>query len=91
MITQSNRLDKEAKAWLKRRHGPDEVIRIIPAFGGYDHVTSYKLYTAFENDPDFLGQILFDAEGYWIYDGDVLTVDEQEQAARFIINYIERI
>jgi len=91
MITQNQRLDKEAKAWLKRRSGPDEIIRIVPLLDDYRAVTTYNLYTAFENAPDFLGTILFDAEGYWIYDGDILTVDEQEQAARFIINYVERI
>lgn len=31
-----------------------------------------------------IGRILFDANDNWIYDGDVLTVDEQEDAAGFI-------
>lgn len=75
MITQNHRLDKEAKAWLKHKNGPDEIIRIVPALDDYRAVTTYNLYTAFENDPDFLGMILFDAEGYWIYEGELLTID----------------
>ena len=82
MITKSSLLDKEAKAWLKRKNGPDEIIRIVPTLDDYRAVTTYNLYTAFETDPEFLGMILFDAQGYWIYDGDILTVDEQEQAAK---------
>jgi len=75
----------EAKAWLKRDKGPDEIIRVIPAENAYD------LYTAFDSHPDHLGRILFDTEGYWIYDGDVLSVNEQEQLARFITGYTERL
>jgi hypothetical protein len=36
-----------------------------------------------------LGRVLFDADGYWIYDGEELSVDEQEQLGRFIINHME--
>ena len=38
-----------------------------------------------------LGRILFDAKGYWIYDGQVLSIAEQEQVAKFIMNYVEVI
>ncbi|MDN3584859.1 hypothetical protein [Mucilaginibacter flavus] len=82
-------LIKEAKAWIKRRNGPDEVVRVIPDLKTNEAVLSYELYIAYENDPDYLGRILFDAKGYWIYDGEVLTIAEQEQLARFIINYVE--
>jgi len=75
----------EAKAWIKRKNGPDEVIRVILDVENKEPVTSYLLYTAYEQTPDYLGRILFDQQGFWIYDGDVLTVNEQEQVAKFII------
>lgn len=79
----------EAKAWVKRKTGPDEVIRVVPDVINGTANLCYHLYTAFEDRPDYLGRILFDAQGYWIYDGTDLTVTEQEQVARFIINYVE--
>lgn len=82
---------KEAKAWVKRTNGPDEIIRIVPDEPNRYAASSYSLYTAFDENPDHLGRILFDADGYWIYDGEILAVAEQEQLARFIINYAERI
>jgi hypothetical protein len=87
----SNRtyLVTEAKAWLKRRKGPDEVLRVVPDIEDGSQILCYRLYTAYDDHPDYLGQILFDAQGYWIYDGDVLNIAEQEQVARFIINYVE--
>jgi len=91
MLTTNTRLAKEAKAWLKRKSGPDEIIRIIPAVEHYEVATAYHLYPAFEENSDGLGSILFDDEGYWIYDGEHLTIAEQEQLAEFIINYRERI
>jgi len=78
----------EAKAWVKRKHGPDEVVKIIPHTE--DNVICYELFVAYDN-PDYLGRILFDTEGYWIYDGDVFSVTEQEQLARFICNYVESV
>jgi threonyl-tRNA synthetase len=39
------------------------------------------------SEPVFLGRILFDKNGHWIYDSDLLTVAEQEQIADCIINY----
>ena len=75
----------EGKAWIKRKNAPGEVVRVIPDLESKGRITAYRLYTAFEHDPDYLGQILFDAEGYWIYDGNVLSVEEQEQLARFIL------
>jgi hypothetical protein len=91
---------KEAKAWVKRRQGPDEIVRVVPDMDNEDHALTYKLYVAYgnntrhlpdEQNPDYLGQILFDPEGYWIYDGNELTVTEQEQLGKFIINYVEII
>lgn len=34
-----------------------------------------------------LGRLLFDREGNWIYDGNRLTIDEQEEAAGFITGH----
>jgi hypothetical protein len=82
---------KEAKAWVKRKNGPDEVVRIVPGLEHEETVRSYKIYTAFDENPDYLGRILFDTQGYWIYDGETLSVTEQEQVARFIMNYVEVI
>jgi hypothetical protein len=84
-------LDKEAKAWVKRKSGPDEIVRVVPDLNCRGTGRCYQLYTSFEENPDDLGRILFDAQGYWIYDGDELSITEQEQVARFIINYVETI
>ena len=84
-------LTHEAKAWIKRKNGPDEIVRVVPDTESRGIITSYKLYIAYEENPDYLGRILFDAQGYWIYDGEILTVTEQEQVARFIINYVETV
>jgi hypothetical protein len=80
-------LAQEAKAWLKRKNGPGEIVRVIPDTEN-DEVTCYELYTAYDEHPGHLGRILFDAAGYWIYDGEVLSIAEQEQLAKFIINYV---
>lgn len=69
-------------AWLKRKSGPDEVVSVIPDIECRDAALVYDLYSAYEMD--FLGRILFDNEGYWIYDGELLTVAEQEQLGKFI-------
>jgi hypothetical protein len=50
----------------------------------------YELYVAFDDSADYCGRILFDTDHNWIYDGDRYRVDEQEQLARFIMEYIER-
>jgi len=34
-----------------------------------------------------LGRIHFDAEGHWIYDGEVLGISEQKEAAGAISGY----
>ena len=81
----------EAKAWIKRQNGPDEVVSVVLDTINNGAVTCYDLYTAFAENPDYLGRILFDAQGYWIYDGELLTIAEQEQLARFIINYVEPV
>ncbi len=91
MILHKTALTHEAKAWVKRNHGPDEIVRVVPDIENSGTVLCYQLYTAFEQRPDDLGRILFDTEGYWIYDGDMLSIAEQEQVARFIINYTETV
>jgi hypothetical protein len=88
-MTKNIELLKEAKAWLKRKSGPDEIVRVVPDIENNDAVKAYHLYAAYEENPDHMGRILFDAQGYWIYDGEILTIEEQEQVARFIINYVE--
>lgn len=82
-------LVKDACAWVKRQQGPDEVISIRLEEKCGDAVVVFQLYTAYEAHPDYLGRILFDAQQYWIYDGEILAVSEQEQVAKFIINYNE--
>ena len=84
-------LTGEAKAWIKRKSYPDEIVRIVPDLENKGAVLGYMLYTAFDESPDYMGRILFDTEGYWIYDGEELTVTEQEQVAKFIINYVESV
>ncbi|MBD1384652.1 hypothetical protein IDJ75_05120 [Mucilaginibacter rigui] len=91
MMTANNYLTQEAKAFVKRKGGPDEVIRVVPDHQHRGASQCYQLYTAFEEMPDNLGRILFDEQGYWIYDGDQLSIAEQEQLADFIINYVERL
>lgn len=90
-MANGNYLLNEAKAWVKRKNGPDEVIRILLDAESKDAKLCYKLFTAYDERPDYWGRILFDAQGYWIYDGTILSVQEQEQVAAFIINYVERI
>jgi hypothetical protein len=84
-------LIKEAKAWIKRKSGPDEIVRVVLDTENKGLVMSYELYSAFDENPDYMGRILFDMEGYWIYDGEALAIVEQEQVARFIMNYVETI
>ena len=74
-------------AWLKRKN-VDEIIRVVPDPTNERVILCYELYLAYEEN--HLGRILFDTEGYWIYDGDQLTIDEQEQVARFIIYNMDR-
>lgn len=90
-MTTHSYLTREAKAFVKRINGPDEVIRVVPDHLYRKSAQCYQLYTAFEERPDDLGCILFDEQGFWIYDGDLLSVAEQEQLADFIINYTERL
>jgi hypothetical protein len=84
-------LIKEAKAWIKRKSGPGGIVRVVPDTENEGAVVACKLYTAYDESPDYLGRILFDVQGYWIYDGETLTIAEQEQLARFIINYVEAL
>jgi len=82
-------LTREVKAWIKCKNGRDEIVRVVPDFDDSQRVFRYSLYYAFSENLSPLGCILFDTEGYWIYDGDILSVDEQEQLGKFIINYRE--
>ena len=90
-MTKNIELVREAKAWVRRKSGPDEIVRVVPDLENKSKVLSYNLYTAFDENPDYLGRILFDAQNYWIYDGEILSIAEQEQLAKFIINYVETI
>lgn len=91
MTTKNITLEREARAWLKRRSGADEIINVVPALEEYQAVKTYHLYTAYEAQPEFLGSILFDSDNNWIYNGTDLSITEQEQMAAFIINYQERL
>ena len=83
-------LTAEAKAWLGGRNGQGEVIRVVPSYAPVGQ-QCYELYTSFEQVTENLGRILFDNNGYWIYDGYHLQVAEQKQIASFIIHYMERL
>jgi len=82
-------LIKEAIAWVKNGPESHEVVKFVPNSALKGKVLCYRLYTAYEPDSDYLGRILFDRQGYWIYDGETLTIIEQEQVAKFIIKYVE--
>lgn len=77
----------EAKAWIRRSKSADEIVRIVPETANGNKISTYHLFTAYEQEPEHLGMILFDTQGYWIYDGSKLNVAEQEQLAKFIIHY----
>jgi hypothetical protein len=74
-----------AKAWIKRNSGRDEILRLQMESKG--KVIAYLLFPAYEPNESDLGRILFDDEGNWIYDGNDLTIAEQEQIARFILKH----
>lgn len=78
-------LTRESRIWLKRRAGEDAILRVVPDSHATGTTPNYALFSAFEEQPDFMGAILFDSEGYWIYDGNELSVTEQEQVAEFIL------
>lgn len=80
-------LIKETKAWIRGHKKPDYVVRIIPDMEDEHEILTYQLYNAYDGD-DYLGKILFDGNGYWIYDGDILNVPEQEQLAKFITSAV---
>ena len=50
-----------------------------------DKGDGYQLYDVLREIA--IGRILFDADDNWIYDGNVLTVNEQEDVAGFIGGY----
>jgi len=52
-------------------------VRVMP-----DKGDGYLLYDVLREIP--IGRILFDADDNWIYDGNVLTIDEQEDVAGLI-------
>ncbi len=55
-------------------------VRILP-----DKGEGYQMYDALGEY--YIGRILFDANGFWIYDGGVLSVNEQEDVAGYINSY----
>jgi hypothetical protein len=89
MMMNNAYLVNEARAWVKRKNGPDEVIRIVLDLESKDAELCYQLFTAYDERPDYMGRILFDPQDFWIYDGNMLCIAEQEQVAKFIINYVE--
>lgn len=83
-------LKSEAKAWLKYRDGSREVVKIVPNVE-QKQVQCYEIYSAYDQPPVYMGRILFDTEGYWIYDGELLHAEEQEQLSQFITTYVEKV
>ena len=77
-------LSRESKIWLKRRSDQVMILQIVPDNQGDNTIPNYALFEAFDQ-PQYLGCILFDSKGYWIYDGNDLSVTEQEQVANFIL------
>jgi len=69
------------KAWLRRAEA-DQILQLIPLREG--KVRVFVILPAHDLGAASLGRILFDSEGYWIYDGDSLKITEQEQLAAFI-------
>ena len=66
---------------IKTQQLPNEKwVRIFP-----DKGNGYRLYDPL-NERE-LGRILVDADENWIYDGDGLNVDEQEDLAGSIMGY----
>ncbi len=59
-MTNNTNLIREAKAWVKRQSGPDEIVRVVPDIENNGMVMSYELFTAFDESPDYPGRILFD-------------------------------
>jgi len=57
--------------------GTERWVRIMP-----DKGDGYQLYDALQDR--LIGRILFDADDNWIYDGEVLNLDEQDEVAGFI-------
>jgi hypothetical protein len=80
----------ETKVWIKRKNGAGEIVQVVLDLSAGSKVIAYNLYNAFDERPDYLGRILFDAKGYWIYDGSVMSIDEQEQLAKFIICHVKK-
>jgi len=70
-----SKLFREKPATAKIRG--ERWVRILP-----DNGEGYLLYDILREI--FIGRILFDADDNWIYDGELLTVKEQEDAAGFI-------
>ena len=56
-------------------------------FGMFDVVFSPAPAGYVKPEPDYLGRILFDSDHNWAYDGEALTVFEEEQVAEFICNF----
>jgi len=64
------------------------------AFGDESHLFTEPLETVLPNNnvpdylnPDYLGEIIFDGLSHWAYHGDILSFDEQKQAASYIMKY----
>jgi hypothetical protein len=47
-------------------NGPNQIVWVVLDLG--NEGARLPPYTAFDENPDQLGRILFDVQGYWIYD-----------------------
>jgi hypothetical protein len=61
----------------RMRTDSERWVRVLP-----DNGEGYRLYDVLRES--YLGRILFDSGDNWIYDGVILSVDEQEDVAGFI-------
>jgi hypothetical protein len=89
-------LEKQVKRWVYMKDGHNQIILVTPDDTSGDPIRIFELCLAYHNGEravcgqypeDYLGRILFDADGNWIYDGEALKVEEQEQIGDYIANY----
>ena len=70
--------------------GQNEYLLYKDDFGMFDILFDKELAENANPKPEFMGRILFDYRDNWIYDGEALTVFEEEQIADFILAHSQR-
>ncbi|MBE9583861.1 hypothetical protein IM792_05330 [Mucilaginibacter sp. JRF] len=66
---------------LKNSYDNDSLLFTEPL-----ETTESNIHISDNNNPDFLGKIIF-ADGSWIFEGDLLSEHEQQQLVGFIIKH----